>query len=66
MGKLMIDIGGNVWVDLAAILIVEQRTVNNDRITKEPGSTVTLARPGGVETVDGSDGPLDIIRRMLA
>lgn len=64
MDKAMIDIGENVWVDVASILIVQPRTAGDDGVRRLPGCTVYLARPGGIEAVDGTDSPLDIVKRI--
>jgi hypothetical protein len=65
MDKLMIEVGGNVWIDVASILIVEPRTVDNDRVHRIPGSTAYLTTPTGVETVDASIEPDAVIERLV-
>lgn len=57
--KTLIDIGGNVWVDAAAIVVVQPRTADGDPLKKIPGCAVFVT--GDNEPVYGEDSVNDVI-----
>lgn len=60
--KAMVDIGGDVWVDVESVLIVQPRTVDGDGVRKLPGCVVILR--GDAEPVYGAAQPAEVVQRL--
>lgn len=62
--KALINIGGNVWVDIMSITVVQPRILDGDPLKKVPGCVVFLT--GDNEPVYGEDDPTDVIATINA
>jgi hypothetical protein len=64
MSKAMVDIGSEVWVDVASVLVVQPRFQNDDGVHKLPGCAVYLT--GTEDPFYGSDPVRDVINRLAS
>jgi hypothetical protein len=61
VNKAMVNIGGDVWVDVASVLVVQPRTENGG-LYRIPGCTVFLA--GSDDPVYGTDAVPEVIQNL--